>query len=82
VAALYGHDPADPRIAADFLVLRGVHKDTESALVELDVVRSTPLPPPGRRTPLKSWYQAVLSILVRAGFIGPPEEDEGGGPTR
>ena len=26
VAALYGHDPADPSIAADFLVLRGVHE--------------------------------------------------------
>jgi len=57
VAALYGHDPADPRVAADFLVLRGVHKDAEQALADLEVVRATPLPPPGERTPLKSWYQ-------------------------
>ena len=27
VAALYGKDPADPQVAADFLVLRGVHKN-------------------------------------------------------
>ena len=51
VAALYGHDPADPRVAADFLLLRGVHKDPEQALAELEVVRATPLPPPGERTP-------------------------------
>jgi hypothetical protein len=44
VAALCGHDPADPRVAADFLVLRGVHKDPEQALADLEVVRATPLP--------------------------------------
>ena len=75
VAALYGHDPADPRIAADFLVLRGVHKDAEAALAELEVVRATPLPPAGERTPLRSWYEAVMRILVLAGFVSPPEED-------
>ena len=79
VAALYGEDPTDPRIAADFLVLRGVHKDTESALTELEVVRANPLPPDRRRTPLKSWYRAVVSILVLAGFMQAPEDD---GPTR
>ena len=31
VAALYRHDPADPRIAADFLVLRGVHPHADAA---------------------------------------------------
>jgi hypothetical protein len=79
VAALYGEDPTDPRVAADFLVLRGVHKDTERALAELDVVRANPLPPDRRRTPLKSWYRAVVSILILAGFIQAPEED---GPTQ
>jgi hypothetical protein len=44
-AALYGHDPTDLRIAADFLVLRGVHTNTEQALAELETVRATPLPP-------------------------------------
>ena len=38
VAALYGHDPADPGVAADFLVLRGVHEDAEQALAELELV--------------------------------------------
>jgi hypothetical protein len=78
-AALYGEDPADPGIAADFLVLRGVHKDNESALAQLDVVRANPLPPHRERTPLKSWYQAVVSILILAGFMRAPEEN---GPTR
>src|SRR3954454_23733575 len=66
VAALYGDDPSDPRVAADFLVLRGVHNDTEKALAELDLVRANPLPPDRTRTPLKSWYQAVVSILILA----------------
>ena len=76
VAALYGHDPADPRVAADFLVLRGVHKDPERALTDLEGVRAAPLPPPGERTPLKSWYGAIVRILILAGFLSAPEEDE------
>ncbi len=79
VAALYGEDPADPRVAADFLVLRGVHKDTDRALAELEAVRANPLPPDRKRTPLKSWYEAVVSILILAGFMQASEE---GGPTQ
>ena len=75
VAALYGHDPTDPEVAADFLVLRGVHRNREQALAELAVTRATPTPPKGNRTPLKSWYAAVVSILVLAGFMRAPEED-------
>ena len=75
-AALHEHDPADPRVAADFLVLRGVHKNTEQALADLDEVRATPLPPAGERTPLRSWYQAVVRILILAGFLSAPDEDE------
>jgi hypothetical protein len=74
VAALYGHDPADPAVAADFLVLRGVHKDVEQALAELEVVRANPLPPHRERTPLKSWYRAVVAILVLAGFMQAAKE--------
>jgi hypothetical protein len=77
VAALYGHDPADARVAADFLVLRGVHEDQATALAELEVVRATPLPPAGQRTPLRSWYQAVLRVLILAGFMSPPDHDAG-----
>jgi hypothetical protein len=78
MAALYGHDPADPRVAADFLVLRGVHRNRERALAELAVVRATPVPSKGDRTPLRSWYAAVVSILVLAGFMSAPDEDEHG----
>ena len=81
VAALYGEDPADPRIAADFLVLRGVHKNSETALAELEVVRANPLPPDRKRTPLRSWYEAVVSILILAGFMQAPEEGEATGLT-
>jgi hypothetical protein len=76
MAALYGHDPADPRVAADFLVLRGVRKDVDEALAELETVRATPLPPAGVRTPLRSWYSAILRVLVLAGFLGPPDDDD------
>jgi hypothetical protein len=82
VAALYGHDPTDPHVAADFLVLRGVHQNREQALAELDVVRATPVPPKGDRTPLKSWYAAVVSILILAGFLSAPDEEEHGPLTR
>jgi hypothetical protein len=75
VAALYGHDPADPRVAADFLVLRGVRKTSDEALAELEAVRATPLPEAGQRTPLRSWYRAVINVLVLAGFLSPPDDD-------
>jgi hypothetical protein len=78
IAALYGHDLADPQVAADFLVLRGVHQNREQALAELDVVRATPVPPKGGRTPLRSWYGAVVRILILAGFLSAPDEDEPG----
>jgi hypothetical protein len=77
VAALYGHDPADPRVAGDFLVLRGVRRDVDEAVAELEAVRATPLPPrPAQRTPIRSWYRAVVNVLVLAGFLGAPDEDE------
>src|SRR3954454_6843046 len=74
VAALFGHDPADPHVAADFLVLRGVRANAQQAVAELEATRATPLPPPGARTPLRSWYRAVVNVLVLAGFLSPPEE--------
>jgi hypothetical protein len=82
VAALYGHDLTDPHVAADFLVLRGVHQNREQALAELDVVRATPVPPKGDRTPFRSWYAAVVRILILAGFLSAPDENEHGPLTR
>jgi hypothetical protein len=76
VAALYENDPADPHVAADFLVLRGVYKDIEKALAELASVRANPLPPGRARTPLKSWYGAVLSVLVFAGFMRADDDEK------
>jgi hypothetical protein len=78
VAALYGHDLTDPQVAADFLVLRGVHQNREQALAELDVVRATPVPPKSGRTPFRSWYAAVVRILILAGFLSAPDENEQG----
>ncbi len=76
IAALYGNDPADPQVAGDFLVLRGVRPDAATAVAELERVRTTPLPPrPERRTPIRSWYRAVVNVLVLAGFLGPPDDD-------
>jgi len=76
VAALYDRDPADPSVAADFLVLRGVHEDVDHALAELELVRATPLPPPGARTPIRSWTKAIVSILILAGFLSPPGDED------
>ena len=75
VAALYGKDPGDPGTAAEFLVLKGIHEDVDAALTELEAVRGVAIPPAGQRTPIKSWYQAVVRILVFAGFLGAPEDD-------
>ena len=38
-------------------------------------MRANPVPPHRERTPLKSWYEAVVSILILAGFMQAPEED-------
>src|SRR5438045_3515377 len=44
VAALFGHDPGDPHVEADFLVLRGVRPNAQPALTELEATPTTPLP--------------------------------------
>jgi hypothetical protein len=50
-----------------------VRPNAEQALAELEATRATPLPPPGARTPVRSWYRAVVNVMVLAGFLGPPE---------
>ena len=76
VGALYDHDPADPEVAADFLVLRGVYPDRASALAGLATVRAQPLPGKRTRMSLRAWYEAVLRVLVLGGFISPPEKGQ------
>ncbi len=39
------------------------------------MVRANPLPAHRERTPLKSWYEVVVSILILAGFMQAPDED-------
>ena len=39
------------------------------------MVRANPLPPHRKRTPLRSWYEAVVSVLILAGFMQAPEEN-------
>ncbi len=81
VAALYGRDPTDPRVAAELLVLRGVRPNVEEAEAAIARVRSEPLPPPPeRRRPLRTWYRSVKRILVLAGFL-PPDTPRDGPPT-
>src|SRR4051794_22283268 len=76
IAALYGHDTADPRVAADFLVLRKVHPDTDTALAELDKVRAQPMPSERDHLSLREWYDAVINVLVIAGFMAAPERSD------
>ncbi len=74
-AALYGRDPRDLRTAAEMLALRGVHPSAEAALIELERVRTTPLPDkPRRRRPLRNWVQSIRMVLVLGGFLSPPAD--------
>lgn len=71
VAALYGRDPADPRLAAEYLVLSGVCENESEAWKAVQYVLNTPVPARRGRLPVKSWYHAVVSVLTLAGFITP-----------
>ena len=75
LAALAGRDPADLAVAADFLVMRGVHKTQAESLAALELVKDTPAKPPTDRRPVKYWYQSVMTILVYAGFLSAPDPD-------
>jgi hypothetical protein len=58
-------------------LVRGIDGAVGRALAELEVVRATPLPPAaGERTSLRSWYEATVRILILAGFLSAPDEDE------
>lgn len=74
-AALYGHDPATLRVAAEMLTLRGVHPTVEESEQALGEVEGTP-PPVTKRRPLRTWIRAVRFVLIFGGFLSPPDEDE------
>ena len=76
LAALVGRDPTDLSVAADYLVLRGVHRSHSEALAALEEVRDAPAAPPDDRRPIKYWYRSVISIMVFAGFLSAPDPDE------
>lgn len=78
-AALFGHDPATMRTAAEMLALRGVHRTVEEAQSALAEVADKPPPVEARRS-LRTWMTAIRYVLVFGGFLGPPEEREG--PSR
>jgi hypothetical protein len=70
-AALYGRDPGTMRTAAEVLALRGVHPTVEAAEAALLVVAQKP-PPVEARRPLKTWVQAIRTVLVFGGFLSAP----------
>jgi hypothetical protein len=77
IAALYGRDPGTLRTAAEGLVLRGVHRDVETAEAALIRVRDQPLPEkPDARRPLRNWVEAGYRVLVFGGFLSGTSEDE------
>lgn len=77
IAALYGHDPASDRVAAEMAVLRGLRPTIPAAEASLDQVRATPLPPaPEHRRPVRTWYESVRRVLVVAGFLSAPDDEE------
>ena len=73
MAALAGKNPSELSVAAEFLVLRGVHATQAEALAALELVKDTPAPTPTRRRPIKYWYESVITIMVYAGFLSAPD---------
>jgi hypothetical protein len=74
-AALFGRDPTTMHTAAEMLVLRGVHPTVEQAETALAEVAGEPAPVTTRRS-LRTWVNAVHSVLIFGGFLGPPSEKE------
>jgi hypothetical protein len=75
IAALYGHDPTNPRIAAELLALRGVYPSVPEAAAALERIGEQP-PVTGRRDRFASWVDMVKRILVLAAFTSASNPDE------
>ncbi len=75
VAALYGRDPRTLQVAAELMVLRGVHPSVETARAALEHVQATPMPgKPTRRRGLRTWVRSVRMLLVLGGFLSAPKQ--------
>jgi len=74
IAALYGRDLQAPGVAAELLVLRGVHPTRAEAQEALDALRNRP----HRR--LRGGVRALIRlgrrVMILAGFMDPPDEGE------
>ena len=78
VAALHGRDPREPGMAAELLVLRGVHPTVEEAQAAIDEIEPLPERKGVRaRLSIKLWWRLVAQVLVLAGFI---QRDKPGAP--
>src|SRR3954447_4301538 len=79
IAALYGHDPAELRTAAEMLALRGVHPTADEAAEALTASRAAPPPEkPAARRPLRAWIDSVHRLLIFGGFLSAPAEEPAG----
>jgi hypothetical protein len=81
IAALYGHDPTDPHIAAELLALRGVYPSVPEAEAALERI-GREQPPSGRLARTRSWVDMVKRILVLAAFTSASNPDEKPGRRR
>jgi len=75
IAALHGHDPTDPRVAAELLALRGVYPSVPEAAAALERMGKEPVPAT-RRARFLSWVDMVKRILVLAAFTSANNPDE------
>ena len=79
IAALYGHDPAELRTAAEMLALRGVHPTAEAAAEALIAVRdAAPPEKPTARRPLRMWIESGHRLLIFGGFMSAPSDEPAG----
>jgi hypothetical protein len=72
IAALHGRDLDAPGLAAELLVLRGVHPTLAESQAALDALG--PRPRKRLRGGLKSLYHLGERIMVLAGFLDPPQD--------
>jgi hypothetical protein len=77
IAAIYGHDLADPRLPAEILVMRGVHRTLDAADAAIAQARD---PAARREAERRAWPVRLVElgrrIAILAGFLGGSFEDD------